>query len=116
MPTYLRKDVERTAPHLLANARYDKTLRYVQIDEAVDGIGSHSAIDVPAPTKPDIERWPWWARCLARLRAKADSGIGDTIERIARRFGGRYFIRFADRFGGCGCKSRQHRLNVRFRY
>lgn len=60
---------------------------------------------------------PTWVAAIKRLRKDADTGIGDTVQRIAARFGGELFKRFAARVGmPCGCTERQEEWNQRWPY
>jgi hypothetical protein len=66
-----------------------------------------------------VERgeWPLIIRMIAKRRIETDSGIGDTLERIFARFGGRQFKAVMDRLKiNCGCDDRKAALNKWFRY
>jgi hypothetical protein len=64
------------------------------------------------PIKP-----PAWVRWVALLRRPEDTGLGDTVQRIAARFGGERFKAFAARIGiPCGCTERQDDWNRQWPY
>jgi hypothetical protein len=64
------------------------------------------------------ERWPVWAKLVARLRSPADTGVGDTLAWIVGPVGGDAYKKwFLDTFGkSCGCEERQEKLNEIFPY
>ena len=64
-----------------------------------------------------LEHWPVWALAIKRLRKDSDTGVGDTVQRVAAWFGGEYFKSFAARIGiPCGCSSRQSEWNQLYPY
>jgi len=64
-----------------------------------------------------IERWPLVVRGIARRRIGTDLGVGDTVERIIKRFGGDGFKWIMKRLGiECGCEDRKSLLNKLFPY
>lgn len=77
--------------------------------------------DIMPPTErlqpvPQSE-WPLWAQILYRYRRSEDSGIGDTAQRLAARFGGEWWKWLSAKLGiPCGCSSRQRRWNVLYPY
>lgn len=77
----------------------------------LDVVGELEPIEYPPrkASKPS----DWWVRILTRLQTPEDRGIGDTVQRIAAKFGGERFKRFAKRIGlPCGCTGRQARWNA----
>lgn len=62
-------------------------------------------------------RIPRWVRLIRMLRQPADIGIGDTVQRIAAKFGGERFKAWAERVGiPCGCAQRQSEWNRIYPY
>lgn len=60
---------------------------------------------------------PQWLRYVERFKTDADTGVGDTVQRIAARFGGEKFKAFAAKVGiPCGCSDRQSEWNRLFPY
>jgi hypothetical protein len=58
-----------------------------------------------------------WVPILKLLRKPEDKGVGDTVQRIAAKFGGERFKAFAAKIGlPCGCTDRQAWFNERFPY
>ena len=58
-----------------------------------------------------------WVRMVKLLRKPQDAGIGDTIQRIAAKFGGERFKAFAEKIGiPCGCADRQNEWNSKWPY
>lgn len=58
-----------------------------------------------------------WVRWVKLLRKPEDAGIGDTVARIAKVFGGERFKAFSKRIGiPCGCTERQAEWNQRWPY
>jgi len=58
-----------------------------------------------------------WVRYVKLLRKPEDAGVGDTIQRIAAKFGGERFKRWAARLGiPCGCSTRQADWNRMYPY
>lgn len=56
-----------------------------------------------------------WIEKLARHRIESDRGIGDVVERLAAKAGGRLIKRAAAVLGmSCGCDDRQAWLNERY--
>lgn len=53
-----------------------------------------------------------WLRFIKLLRKPEDKGVGDTIQRIAAKFGGERFKAFSAKIGiPCGCSQRQDEWN-----
>lgn len=60
---------------------------------------------------------PNWTRLVRLLRKPSDKGVGDTVERIATKFGGKRFKLWAKRIGiPCGCARRKNEWNARYSY
>ena len=58
------------------------------------------------------KEWPRWTKLIRMLRTEADRGVGDTVQRIAAKFGGERFKAFSARIGmPCGCTQRQEEWN-----
>lgn len=58
-----------------------------------------------------------WVRLVRLLRKSDDDGIGDTVARIAKVFGGERFKAFSKKIGlPCGCSERQAEWNERWPY
>ncbi len=58
-----------------------------------------------------------WVRLVKLLRNSSDAGVGDTVARIAAKFGGERFKAFSKRIGmPCGCVERQVAWNERWPY
>jgi hypothetical protein len=72
----------------------------------------------PPPSAVPREEWPAAVEIVAKLATDADTGIGDTIERIGRRFLlGPIYKSFWTAVGtSCGCARRRDSLNSRFPY
>lgn len=67
--------------------------------------------------EPKLRPWPAWALAVARFARPQDAGVGDTVRRIAAKFGGEAFKVFAKSIGvPCGCDGRQYAWNDRFPY
>ena len=61
--------------------------------------------------------WPLWAKLVKRLRHDGERGVGDTVQRIAAKFGGEKFKLWAKSMGlPCGCTERQGRWNALYPY
>ena len=72
---------------------------------------------VPTITAQPRHKWPAWATAIARFSKTQDSGVGDTAQRIAAKFGGEQFKTFAKTLGmPCGCTERQQDWNTRYPY
>ena len=70
-----------------------------------------------APQEPFSGELPRWVRFVKRLRKSTDTGVGDTVQRIAAKFGGERFKKFAQRIGlPCGCTKRQSEWNRLYPY
>lgn len=53
-----------------------------------------------------------WLRFVKMLRKPEDKGVGDTVQRIAAKFGGERFKQWSNRIGiPCGCVERQAEWN-----
>lgn len=64
-----------------------------------------------------IGQVPTWVRLVKRLRVDIDKGVGDTVARIAVKFGGERFKQFSKRIGiPCGCTERQAAWNKLYPY
>ena len=64
-----------------------------------------------------VSAWPRWALTLKRLRTANDTGVGDTAQRIAAKFGGERYKRLTKRLGmPCGCSERQAEWNRLYPY
>jgi hypothetical protein len=75
----------------------------------------------PAPPRPaplPLEKWPRWAKALAKRRRPGEAGVGDTLERLLRHKGGNLFKIAVKKLTGrdCGCAGRQANLNAEFPY
>jgi hypothetical protein len=58
-----------------------------------------------------------WVRWVKLLRKPEDRGVGDTVARIAAKFGGERFKAFSKRIGiPCGCTERQAAWNEQWPY
>lgn len=58
-----------------------------------------------------------WVRWVKLLRKPEDAGVGDTVARIAAKFGGERFKTFSKRIGiPCGCTERQAAWNEQWPY
>lgn len=71
----------------------------------------------PPPAQPvPREKWPLWAKGLARLATSEDAGIGDVVERLARASGAKSLVEFAKSLGApdCGCADRKATWNAEF--
>ena len=69
------------------------------------------------PTGAGSERLPRLVRLVSRYRAEGDRGVGDTLERLLAKVGGRRFKHLMQLINlPCGCEDRQKWLNVRFPY
>lgn len=80
-----------------------------------------SAINEMIATAPAVElanqRRARVVSWLKFLRAPTDKGLGDTVERILAKAGGRKIKQLIASLGGsCGCTNRQQWLNRRFPY
>lgn len=67
---------------------------------------------LPANSKPGA-----WVRLVRFLRSPSDTGVGDTVQRIAAKFGGERFKKWAKKIGiPCGCDKRQAEWNRLYPY
>jgi len=58
-----------------------------------------------------------WLYFIRMLRKPEDKGVGDTVQRIAAKFGGERFKAFSARIGiPCGCTQRQEEWNKLYPY
>lgn len=58
-----------------------------------------------------------WTEVVGWFRAPGDIGVGDTVQRIAAKFGGERFKKFAEKVGmPCGCTDRQNEWNKLWPY
>lgn len=72
-------------------------------------------LDVKQTVEP--AKRSYWVKLVAILRTDADAGVGDTVQRIAAKFGGERFKTFAQKIGiPCGCTERQAEWNERYPY
>ena len=61
--------------------------------------------------------WPLWAKLVRKCSKSGELGVGDTVERIAAKFGGEFFKQWVENLGlPCGCTDRQHEWNASFPY
>jgi len=62
-------------------------------------------------------QWPRWARALGNRRAAGEFGVGDTVRRLAARFGGTQLKRWSRKIKlPCRCRERQAEWNRRYPY
>lgn len=74
-------------------------------------------VDHPAYPRQRVGPWPRWVRHLARFRKPTDRGFGDTLERIAGKFGREWKQIHKRIFGrACGCETRRDELNRTYPY
>lgn len=72
--------------------------------------------DKTVARKPSGE-WPDWAKGVALLATPEDIGVGDTVERWARKFGGIQFKAMSKAIGmPCRCDERRAEWNRRYPY
>lgn len=63
------------------------------------------------------DKWPKYAKYLCRRRKAGQRGVGDSVEALAAKLGGRLFKKFTSKYGiPCGCAGRQRVLNEKFPY
>lgn len=63
------------------------------------------------------DQWPVWATIAATRKHEGDVGVGDTIQKVAAKFGGEQFKAWAAELGiPCGCSTRQKRFNALYPY
>jgi hypothetical protein len=87
-----------------------------------DGLGNRTRppLPEPAPAPPfqpvPRDQWPIWADSLAKLAVESDTGIGDVVERLARRTLAKSVVEFAKKMGlpDCGCADRRVRWNAEY--
>lgn len=77
------------------------------------------SMDNPSPRqdkyKKEHERRSTWVNRLSRYRLESDRGVGDVVERLAAKAGGRFIKRAAAVLGiSCGCQDRQKWLNEQY--
>lgn len=62
------------------------------------------------------DKWPTWAASLANLAISGDAGVGDVVERLARRSGVKITVEFLKSIGipDCGCADRRARWNAQY--
>lgn len=77
-----------------------------------------SKIDCTGEEKPlPPAEWPAWAKAIKKFAKSKDTGVGDTVQRIAASFGGEFLKSFAKTIGmPCGCTERQKDWNARYPY
>ena len=65
-----------------------------------------------------FNKWPLWAKVLAKLSNEKDTGLGDTIARTIGPIGGDAYKKwFLVIFGeNCGCDKRQEEWNAIYKY
>jgi hypothetical protein len=77
-------------------------------------------LDPPSrPSRDPINptQWPKWARAIAMLKTGADTGVGDTAERLATAMGGKAYKAFRKSIGlPCKCAARKADWNARYSY
>jgi hypothetical protein len=71
--------------------------------------------------EPQVTKQPrtsrLWTEVVGWFRKPEDKGVGDTVQRIAARFGGERFKKFAVKVGmPCGCTDRQREWNELYPY
>lgn len=87
-------------------------------DRAVQS-SSRPEIARPEPNVARVARpWPLWAKMIRLLRRKPDKGIGDTLERLFKRFGVASGVKWLSQITGhaCKCKTRRDGLNISWPY
>ena len=68
-------------------------------------------------SKPNSPKPGAWVHLVRFLRSPSDIGVGDTVQRIATKFGGERFKKWAKRIGiPCGCDKRQAEWNRLYPY
>lgn len=72
----------------------------------------------PMPAAIPWKQWPPWTKALRVLRTSADSGLGDTVERIigpaqSKAFREWYRLTFD---AECGCAERKMKWNAMYPY
>lgn len=73
--------------------------------------------DILFDVRTHEEFWPALVRRVAAFRVATDVGVGDTLERLFAKFGGRQFKWMMAAAGVvCGCDDRQRFLNNRYPY
>jgi hypothetical protein len=71
----------------------------------------------PRPKTIVVRKIGKWVRYVKLLRKPEDKGVGDTVQRIASKFGGERFKAWAKRLGiPCGCAERQEMWNRIYPY
>jgi hypothetical protein len=74
-------------------------------------------IVIASSNEPTTSKPPRWLKYVRFFRSPEDRGAGDTVQRIAAKFGGERFKKFAKKMGiPCGCTSRQDRWNKQYPY
>ena len=60
---------------------------------------------------------PYWVILIRKYKELEDKGVGDTVQRIAAKFGGESFKTFSTFIGiPCGCTQRQEEWNKLYPY
>ncbi len=72
-------------------------------------------VDILPVPKP---QWPLWTATIALLATPEDAGIGDTVERLAKRAGAKSLVEWTKEHGlpDCGCADRKRRWNQQYPY
>ena len=71
----------------------------------------------PKPKPIPRDQWPRWAKLIARFSKPRDIGVGDTVQRIAEKFGGELFKKWSKSLGvPCGCTERRNTFNTKYPY
>jgi len=62
--------------------------------------------------------WPAWARALSWIKKPNETGVGDTVHRLATGLGGEKFKAWYKRRTGedCNCAARQKQFNEQYPY
>ncbi len=78
------------------------------------GVGGKPKATAQAPA----QEWPAWVWALAALSGRRDVGAGDTVARLAAKFGDEAFQTwYRQKFGkNCGCQADQRTWNSSFKY
>ena len=82
-----------------------------------DNCGRQIKGEIVLPVWCSCRAWPHWAKLVKRLRHDGERGVGDTVQRIAAKFGGEKFKLWAGSMGiPCGCTERQAKWNRLYPY
>lgn len=78
---------------------------------------ARSEAEREARRKEKQERDSRLLKWVAAFRTPEDRGIGDTVERLLAKAGGRAIKKWLERVGvSCGCRDRQAWLNEKYPY